>query len=356
MSQGSRLKLSRRRVLKVAAGTSGAVFTAGLLARPALAQAKTIYVNTWGGSWTAAEDAAYFKPFTQATGIQVRTVAPVSFAKLKAQVQTGQYEWDVSGLGIVEYSQAVHENLLEPVDFSVVDRTAIPSANLKPHGISSVTLSTCLVYRKDKFPNGGPQSWADFWDVKKFPGTRCLYDRSFTSLAFALLADGVPADKLYPLDLDRAFKKLDQIKPHIKVWWSQGAQSQQLIQDGEVDMIGMWNARAQELIDRGAPLEIVWNGAENYTSFRFVPKGNPRAKLAWEYLKFISEPKQEAAFCSILPYGPNNPKSFDYISPEVAAKLPTRPDRVKVAHQPDAEWLAPRLAGIRERFAQWLAT
>jgi len=348
--------LSRRRLLTAAAGTTAIAALGGTLARPAIAQQRVVYVNTWGGSWTAAEDAAYFKPFTQATGIQVRTVAPVSFAKLKAQVQSGQYEWDASGLGIVEYSQAVHENLLEPVDFSVIDRATVPPQNLKPHGISSVTLSTCLVYRKDKFPNGGPQSWADFWDVKKFPGNRCLYDRSFTTLAFALLADGVPADKLYPLDIDRAFKKLDEIKKHIKVWWSQGAQSQQLIQDGEVDMIAMWNARAQELIDRGAPLEIVWTGAENYTSFRFVPKGNPRAKLAWEYLKFISEPKQEAAFCSILPYGPNNPKSFDYLTPEVAAKLPTRPDRVKVAHQPDAEWLGPRLAGIRERFAQWLAT
>lgn len=156
-------RISRRRLLKIGAGTSASIALAeGLLARPALAQARTIYVNTWGGSWTAAEDAAYFKPFTQASGIQVRTVTAVSFTKLKAQVQSGQYQWDVSGLGIVEYTQAVHENLLEPIDFSIIDRAAIPPENLKPHGISSVTLSTCLVYRKDKFPNGGPQSWAEF--------------------------------------------------------------------------------------------------------------------------------------------------------------------------------------------------
>jgi putative spermidine/putrescine transport system substrate-binding protein len=349
-------RIGRRALLRSAAALAAAAAERGVLGRPALAQARTLYVNTWGGSWTAAEDAAYFKPFTQETGVQVRTVAPVSFANLKAQVQTGQYEWDVSGLGIVEYSQAVHEGLLEPVDLSVIDRKVIPEANIKSHGVSSLTLSTCLVYRKDKFPSGGPQSWADFWDVKRFPGARCLYDRSFTVLAFALLADGVAADKLYPLDLDRAFRKLDQIKPHIKVWWSQGAQSQQLIQDGEVDMIAMWNARAQELIDRGVPLEIVWNGAENYTSYRFVAKGSPRAKLAWQYINFVSDPRREAAFCSILPYGPTNPRSFDHISPEVAAKMPTRPDRLKAAHRPDAEWLAPNLARIRERFAQWLAT
>ena len=90
----------------------------------------------------------------------------------------------------------------------------------------------------------------------------------------------MPADKPYPMDIDRAFRKLDEIKPHIKVWWTQGNQSQQLIRDGEVDMIGMWNARAQELIDKGAPLTIVWNGAESYGGYWFVPKGTPNSIIA----------------------------------------------------------------------------
>src|SRR5262249_435317 len=59
---------------------------------------------------------------------------------------------------------------------------------VRDYGITSYSLGTNLVYRKDKFPNGGPQSWTDFWDVKKFPGSRCFYDRSFSCLAFALLA------------------------------------------------------------------------------------------------------------------------------------------------------------------------
>ena len=135
----------------------------------------------------------------------------------------------------------------------------------------SYSLGTNLVYRKDRFPNGGPQNWADFWDVKRFPGPRCLFDRSFTCLAFALLADGVPIDKLYPMDVDRAFRKMNEIKPHIKVWWREGAQSQQLIRDGEVVMIGMWSARAIDLIEDKVPLEIVWNGAELYNANLMVP-------------------------------------------------------------------------------------
>ena len=152
-------------------------------------------------------------------------------------------------------------------------------------GIAQNILGTALCYRSDKYPSGGPKSWADFWDVKKFPGARslCLNDSPRT-LIFALLADGVPRDQLYPLDIDRAFKKLDQIKPHIKVWWREGTQSQQLIRDGEVDMMSIWNARASELKQQGVPVEVVWNGAVRSTSTWGVLKGAPNRKLAWEFI------------------------------------------------------------------------
>ena len=74
-----------------------------------------------------------------------------------------------------------------------------------------------------------------------------------------LLADGVPADKLYPLDLDRAFKKLDEIKPHITVWWTSGAQSAQLLNDGEVDMVMAWNGRVSALTKEGAKVAFTYN-------------------------------------------------------------------------------------------------
>jgi putative spermidine/putrescine transport system substrate-binding protein len=352
---GNRLAIKRRTLLKAGAAGVVALSAPALLALHGRAEDKVLYVNTWGGSWTAAEDAAFYKPFTAKTGIRIKTVEPVSFAKLKAQVTSHSYEWDVSNVGVVEFAQAVYENLLEPIDYSAVRKEAIPEGNATKFGVASFVLATCLVYRKDKFPKGGPKSWADFWDVKSFPGTRSLYDRSFTNLAFALLADGVPPDKLYPLDIDRAFKKLDEIKPHIKVWWTQGSQSQQLIKDGEVDMIAMWNARAQELIDRGAPLEVVWKGAENYGGYWYVPKGDPRTALVWPFLELVSEPKPQAEFCNRLPYGPPNPKAFDYISKETAAKMPTAPEHLAVSFHPNAEWLAPNLAKIRERWTQWLA-
>ena len=231
----------------------------------------------------------------------------VSFAKLKAQVQTRNFEWDLVNLGDVEYGQAVLEGLLDKVDKAAAKTDQLPPHIVREYGITSYSLGTNLVYRKDKFPNGGPQSWADFWDVKRFPGPRCLFDRSFTCLAFALLADGVPIDKLYPMDLDRAFRKMSEIKPHIKVWWREGSQSQQLIRDGEVDIIAMWSARAVDLIEDKVPLEIVWNGAELYYANLLVPKGDPNAKATWEFCNFVAQAKPQADFAMLLPYGPANP-------------------------------------------------
>jgi putative spermidine/putrescine transport system substrate-binding protein len=262
----------------------------------------------------------------------------------------------VVNLGDVEYGQAVLEGLLEKVDRDAAKADQLPAHMVREYGITSYSLGTNLVYRKDKFPNGGPQSWADFWDVKKFPGSRCLYDRSFSCLAFALLADGVPADKLYPMDVDRAFRKMSEIKPHIKAWWREGSQSQQLIRDGEVDMIAMWSARAVDLIDDNVPVELVWNGAEIYYANLLVPKGDPNAKAAWQFCNFVAQAKPQADFAMLLPYGPANPGARALMAQARLRQTPAWPENEKVAFKHDAAWIAPRLAQLRERWTQWLTT
>jgi putative spermidine/putrescine transport system substrate-binding protein len=345
--------MSRRRVLALSAG--GALGAPALI-RAASAQGKTVYVNSYGGVWETSWRKAFFDPFTKETGIAIKTVPGVMFAKLKAEVQTGNYEYDQSNLGDAEFAQAVHEGLVERVDKAAARTDQLPASLVREFSIVSYSLGTNIVYRKDKFPNGGPQNWADFWDVKKFPGPRCLFDRSFTCLAFALLADGGPRDKLYPMDLDRAFRKMDEIKPHIKVWWRDGAQSQQLIRDAEVDMIAMWNARAIDLIEDKVPLELVWNGAELYWSNLIVPKGDPNAKAAWQFAGFVAQARPQAEFAMLLPYGPANPDARA-LMPEPRLKLtPAWPGNEAVMFQHDTAWLASRLAEIRERWTQWMTT
>jgi putative spermidine/putrescine transport system substrate-binding protein len=222
-------------------------------------------------------------------------------------------------------------------------------------GLAYCALGTNLAYRKDKFPQGGPKSWADFWGVKKFPGARGMLNNPMRALQFALVADGVPLDKVFPMDLDRAFKKMDQIKPHVKVWWTQGNQSQQLMRDGEVDMNVMWNARASELKHQGHPVELVWHGATITTTMWGVARGAPNKKLAWELIQFAIQPKPQADFANRLYYGPTNPEAFKFISDDIARQLPTHVENARQAIRHDVVWEAENAAKVQERFAQWLA-
>jgi putative spermidine/putrescine transport system substrate-binding protein len=345
--------ITRRNMLAVG---GSALIAAPFVQTSAQAQGRIVYVNSYGGVWETTWKKAFFDPFTAQTGIQIKTVPGVSFAKLKAQVQTRNYQWDVVNLGDVEYGQAVLESLLEKVDKAAAKTDQLPPNIVRDYAITSYSLGTNLVYRKDKFPNGGPQSWADFWNVKKYPGQRCLFDRSFTCLAFALLADGVPKDKLYPMDIDRAFRKMDELKPHIKTWWRDGSQSQQLIRDGEVDMIAMWSARAVDLIDDKVPLELVWNESEIYKVNLVIPRGDPRAKETWEFCNFVAQAKPQAEFAMMLPYGPANPAARALMTEARLKLTPAWPEHEKISFTHDVAWIAPRLPQIRERWTQWLAT
>jgi putative spermidine/putrescine transport system substrate-binding protein len=347
---------SRRKFLAGAA--AAASFGPLIVTDRTRAQTRTLRVNTYGGSWTAAQDVAMFKPFTAATGIAIKPVTPVMFAKLRAQVQTGNYEWDVTSINLGEWTRADRAGLAEPIDWGVVKRDALPPDVVASNGISGLIEGTNLVYRSDKFPpGGGPKSWADFWDVKRFPGPRSLCSRDSTrSLIFALIADGVPKDKLYPLDLERGFRKLDQIKPHIKVWWDGGNQSQQLLRDGEVHMMSMWNARLTELKREGVPVEIVWDGAYMVNSMWGVVKGTPNHKMAWEFIQFVMQPGPQAEFSKHLFYGPTQPAALALMPPDIAREMPTWPANAALSVKQDAAWEGAHLDAIEERFNQWLAT
>ena len=349
----------RRKLLQAAGATAAAALGPLLISERTIAATRTLYVNSWGGSYAAAQEAAYFKPFTAATGIEVRTVTPVSYARIKAQVQSRSYEFDMTSINSMLWLRGVREGLAEPIDWTIFKKGTLPDEAIVAdgHGVAFCIQGTNLCYRTDRFPHGGPRSWADFWDVEKFPGNRalCLSDAPRNCI-FALIADGVPLDQLYPLDFDRAFSKLDRIKPHIKVWWREGNQSQQLLRDGEVDMMSIWNARGTELKSEGVPVEVVWNGAVRSASTWCVLKGAPGRKLAWEFIQFASQAEPQAAFNTRLYYGPTNPGAYALMPQDIAAQLPTYGDNLAVSVREDDVWEADRIAQIEERFTQWLAS
>ena len=154
--------------------------------------------------------------------MSVKPITPIAFAKLKAQVQSGHYEWSVLGIGRSDSIRALNDNLLEtyPLRYHPPDRLSVPVPS-GTNGISRHSVLHQLGLQQEEVPQRRPPSpGADYWKRgRSFPGNRGAYSDVARMAPFALLADGVPKDKLYPLDVDRAFKKLDELKPHVKVWW-----------------------------------------------------------------------------------------------------------------------------------------
>jgi len=334
--------------------------TAAILAMPGVIggarAATTITVADPGGPFGTAFKKAFYEPFEKASGIKVVGVARdhEPTAQFKAIVDTKSYTWDVCTLTLSARDILAKQNLLEPIGF---DHSAVPSfmkEAISPLWMGTDVYATVFAYRKDKFASGGPQNWADFWNVAKFPGRRALRKNPIDTLEQGLLADGVPLDKLYPLDVDRAFKSLDKIKQHVQVWWTGGAQTTQLIQSAEVDLISGWNGRFQAAIDGGTPAVIVWNQGLYSIEGWAIPKGNPKAEEARKFIRFCADAKQQAIFTETLAYGPTNLDAYKSISAERAKFLPTSPGNLKLMAVANEDWWSANRSAVTERFNSWL--
>lgn len=347
--------VSRRALLRVAGGLTSSIALPGLV-RPALADDTTLTVADPGGPYGPAYRKAFYDPFEKTTGIRIVNVArqaePV--AQFKAMVETKAYTWDVCTLTLTARNRLEKQNLLDPIDLSPGDAPGIMAQGLSPTWLGIDVYSTIQAYRTDHFKDKAPSSWIDFWNVEGFPGRRSLSNDASDTLEQALLADGVPLDKLYPLDVDRAFRSLDRIKPHVTVWWKSGAQSSQLIQSGEVDLIALWNARAQAVIDSGAPVRIVWNQGLYSIEGWGIPKGGPRAEAARRFVKFCVDPARQAIFTQTLSYGPTNLDAYRDIPPARAAALPTAPENLKLMTIAREDWWTANEAAMSERFNSWI--
>jgi putative spermidine/putrescine transport system substrate-binding protein len=336
-------------------GVGTAALSAPYIIRSAQAQQKEVYVNTWGGNWTEAEEIAFFKPFTEETGIEIKTVAPVSYAKLKAQVEMGTYEWDVSGMGVGEWIRAAEDGLAEPLDYSIIDESKLFEGAAIGPCIQVQTSSTSIMYRTDMVENA-PKDWKDFWDVENFPGERAMNVSPSRMILCALYADGVRPEDIYPADVDRAFNKLDEIKDHIKIWWTQGNQSMQIIRDGEVAMTTMWSPRGILLIREGLPAKISWKGQVSGVTGYGVAKGAPNRESAMRLVEFMAGAKAQADFAKVVPYGPSNPNSYDHIPDDIARELNSHPDNMVDNIAVNFQWEADNNARVRERFLSWQAS
>jgi putative spermidine/putrescine transport system substrate-binding protein len=307
----------------------------------------------YGSTSRNARKEAFFSPFQKETGVQVIS-ADADASKLQLFAENGRADWDLidlDGWDIVRFSR---EGLIQKLPKTITPSDTVPK-KWQEWATGGYSFSILIGYNTEELKTP-PESWADFWDVKKFPGKRGLPSFAYAAVEAALLADGVPHDQMYPLDFDRAFAKLDELREHVLFWDSFG-QGMQFLAQGSVSMLLNTNGRITILKDQSFPVDLVWNEAllMPWTSGGGVPTDAPHADAAFALLDLMAQPEPQAQYSRLTFYGPNQTAALDLLDETTREKMPNTPEHEAVAFNVDYEATADQLDEYNERYTKWLA-
>ncbi|WP_159999034.1 ABC transporter substrate-binding protein [Roseomonas sp. 18066] len=341
----------------------GAVLALGMtvMAGNAMAQQRDLTVVSWGGAYQDAQREIFFRPFQQSTSSRLlEETWDGGVGVLRAKIQSGANNWDVVQVESEELLIGCEEGLFEKMDFAAIGgrERFIPEA-VSECGVGNILYSFILAFDRARTPNA-PASWADFFDTQRFPGKRGLRRGPKATLEIALLADGVPPGEVYKLlatnaGVDRAFRKLDQLKPSI-IWWERGSQPAQLLASGELALTVAYNGRitaANQTDNRN--FGISWTNNLFTLDSWVVMKGTPNRTAALSFINFVTQPARQAELPPRIPYGPTARGAQDGLPAAVLANLPTTPANAAGALQISDQFWLDNLDKLNQRFNNWVS-
>jgi putative spermidine/putrescine transport system substrate-binding protein len=334
----------------------GLAGVAGLAAKDASAEDVTLTFASFGGALQKAEEAAWLKPFADANpGVKI-VYDSVDYAKLKAMVEANNVVWDVAVVAN-DFGLTADEPLLEKIDCGIVPCNELQPDRFPTTGYRAAhsTSGLAIGYNTQKMPAGKvPENWADFFNVSAFPGKRVvMMDASSYVFEQALLGDGVAPKDLFPLDIDRAIKKLNSIGDDLVIAPSyQGCA--ELLATGEAALAGCWTGRLTGAkYGAGAPVEVQWNQGIISPGYLVIPKGTKHKDWAMKLVAFITSADHNAAQAEYIDYGPTNIKALDKVDP-------AKKDRLQSSYLDksvflDDLWYDKNRPEVTKRFAEWMA-
>lgn len=312
----------------------------------------SVVVADYGGPTHDARASAFFEPFTTDTGVEV-TSADYTDAIANAQLdgEAGDYDLiQTSTDTLLKYKDNLEEL---PADVPRLDN--IPE-DIQDYAVGAFTIGITQGWLTDTFSNGGPQNWADFFDTEKFPGKRAWpgsagsYDASFE---IALLADGVAPADLYPIDFDRAVKKLNELKPDM-VFYSSYPEVQQLLSSGTASIAVSVTGQFTALQKAGLDVTVQWNQAFLSPNFFVIPKTAKNKDNAYALATAMANPDEEKSFTTTTNYGPGLKATFDLLDADTVANLPNAPEHTD-AISFDEQYRSDNLDTYVSTYTDWLA-
>jgi putative spermidine/putrescine transport system substrate-binding protein len=323
------------------------------------AAARDLTIVERGATMAEATQRVFAAPFNAATGI---AIAQPSWEggenALTAALKAASTGWDLIQVDGDELLIGCAGGQFEKLDWSQIGGKEhyLPQA-VSDCGVGFTVTNLTLAWDRDKFP--GTPTWADFWDVAKFPAKRGLQRDVVGNLEIALMADGVAPTDVYKLlatndGVDRAFRKLDQLKPYI-VWWRTEAEAGKILGSGDVLMT---SAPSDQIVrDMHAThrnFGIQWNDSLYDVLSLAVIKGSPNLRDATQFLYFAGTPAIEGRLVELFGLGGLAKGANDGLPPSLLAVSPTSPANLKSGLQIDAGFWHDNLAKLRPRFEAWL--
>jgi putative spermidine/putrescine transport system substrate-binding protein len=351
LQQAEASRISRRRFV-AAAGALLAVPVA-MRANLTYAQAKELVLVNWGGDAIDAYAKAYGEPFEKETGIPVKMdgSGPTEGA-VTAQAKSGKITWDLLDIDPFSAITLGKQGYLEPIDNTVVDVSKSRPGFDWEYALSTYFYSYVIAYDSEKYGSSAPTGMADFFDVEKFPGKRAMYKWGSSSWEAALLADGVAADALYPLDIDRAHKKIADFKDNVISFWGGGAESQTVLLNGEASMAIVWSTRAKLIEqDSGGRIKYIWDQGLLSPGALAVMKGNPGGKgAAMKFLASVQDPQRQLVMFEMLGQGPANPAADALIPADQQRHNCVAPENMAKQLVLNMEWYADNYSQALDKY------
>lgn len=325
-------------------------------AAPAGARDLSVVLND-GFAPTALRE-AYLRSFTESLGVAVEPLRwEGGLAALQARLEA-RPPWDVVVLSGAELLGACDAGLVEKLDWAALGgRERMLPAGASDCGVGVAMRATILSWDRDKLQ--AMPGWAEFWDVVRLPGKRGLRRHPRTTLEFALLADGVAAGEVYrtlrsEAGVDRAFRRLDQLRPYI-VWWQDEVEAARLLASGEVLMTSAPSVVVAEANRRdGRNFALQWTGGVTSVAAMAIVKGSAKQAEAMRLLAHAADPRTQALLSATTPYGAVARGALERLAPEQLALLPTSPAALAATLPADEVFWRDNLAKLTQRFDAWL--
>ena len=343
----------------------------------ALAQEMTIV--SWGGAYSKSQKNAYHDPYSAKTGVTIINddSSAEAVAKLRAMNEAGNVTWDVVDVVAADAIRLCDEGLAMEIDPDV-HLAAAPDGTLASEDFGDLLVSECFIpqivysttfgYRTDLVGDTPPTDVCAVFDLETYPGKRSLEKRPINNVEWALMCDGVPKEDVYdvlatPEGQDRALAKLDTIKDSV-IWWSAGADTPQLLADGEVVMGSTYNGRLFSVIEeQNQPVAMLWDAQVFDLDGWIIPTGlsEERQQQALDYIFFATDTQRLADQAKYISYGPARASSAPLVGKhadlgiDMAPHMPTDPNNAKNTLLYNFEFWADYRDDIDAKFQAWLA-